>query len=134
MGEQHAEGAGIVIPQKERQADRRSRRQPRYNVLLWDSDDHTFQYVEQMLRELFGHSPEQCHQIAQDVDAHGRAIVLTTTREHAELKRDQIHAFGTDKRIEACKGSMSAVIEPEPSREHHPAQRRVRPGTDAGDA
>ena len=57
-----------------------SRRQPRYNVLLWDSDDHTFEYVEKMLRELFGHEPEQCKVIAKDVDSEGRAVVLTTTR------------------------------------------------------
>ncbi len=39
-------------------------------------------------------------------------IVLTTTREHAELKRDQIHAYGKDALIAACKGSMWATIEP----------------------
>jgi len=31
--------------------------------------------------------------------------VLTTTLEHAELKREQIHAFGPDWRIEVCAGS-----------------------------
>jgi ATP-dependent Clp protease adaptor protein ClpS len=46
------------------------------------------------------------------VDATGRVIVLTTHREKAELKRDQIHAYGADFRIAACKGSMSAIIEP----------------------
>jgi ATP-dependent Clp protease adaptor protein ClpS len=38
--------------------------------------------------------------------------VETTTRERAELKRDQIHAYGADWRIEHCQGSMSAVVEP----------------------
>ena len=42
------------------------------------------------------------------------SIVLTTTREHAELKRDQIHAFGKDPLIATCQGSMSASIEPMP--------------------
>jgi ATP-dependent Clp protease adaptor protein ClpS len=46
------------------------------------------------------------------VDTRGRAIVLTTTLEHAELKRDQIHAYGPDPRIPRCKGSMTAEIEP----------------------
>ena len=32
--------------------------------------------------------------------------MLTTAREHAELKRDQIHAYGKDALIAACKGSM----------------------------
>jgi ATP-dependent Clp protease adaptor protein ClpS len=40
-------------------------------------------------------------------------IVLTTTKEHAELKRDQIHAFGPDPlSSRSCAGSMSSVIEP----------------------
>ena len=108
------EGPGMqtIVPRRERKGDRRRRRQPRYHVLLWDSDDHTFDYVEKMLRELFGHTEEQCHKIAETVDAEGRAIVLTTTREHAELKRDQIMAYGKDS-IEGSKGSMWSTIEPE---------------------
>ncbi len=38
-------------------------------------------------------------------------VVLTTTLEHAELKRDQIHAFGKDDLVAGCKGSMRATIE-----------------------
>ena len=105
------EGAVVVAPVKEEKGDRKRRRQPRYNVLLWDSDDHTFEYVEKMLRELFGHEGEQCKVIAKDVDAEGRAIVLTTTLEQAELKRDQIHAYGRDH-LEGSKGSMWSTIEP----------------------
>jgi ATP-dependent Clp protease adaptor protein ClpS len=40
--------------------------------------------------------------------------VDTTSLERAELKRDQIHAFGKDALIASCKGSMSASIEPVP--------------------
>jgi len=100
-----------VAPEREVKGDKKKKRQPRYHVILWDSDDHTFQYVEKMLRELFGHEPEQCKQIAKTVDTEGRATVLTTTLEHAELKRDQIHAYGRDH-IEASKGSMWSTIEP----------------------
>jgi ATP-dependent Clp protease adaptor protein ClpS len=38
-------------------------------------------------------------------------VVLTTTKEHAELKRDQILAYGKDDTIRGCKGSMHATIE-----------------------
>ncbi|MEE3368615.1 MAG: ATP-dependent Clp protease adaptor ClpS [Planctomycetota bacterium] len=91
------------------------KRQPRYQVILWNDDHHTYQYVIQMMRNLFGHSVEQGFQIASAVDTRGRAICLTTTREHAELKRDQIHAFGRDPLMKDCQGSMSATIEPEPA-------------------
>jgi len=39
-------------------------------------------------------------------------VVETTTKERAELKRDQIHAYGPDWRIPHCVGSMSADVEP----------------------
>lgn len=51
-------------------------------------------------------------QVAKTVDTEGRAILMTTHKELAELKRDQIHAFGRDPRIMSCAGSMSAEIEP----------------------
>ncbi len=88
-------------------------RQPRYHVLLWNDEDHTYEYVIRMMKELFNHPEEKGYEIAKAVDTAGKAICLTTTREHAELKRDQIHAFGKDVLLTRCKGSMSASIEPE---------------------
>ena len=90
------------------------RRQPRYHVILWNDDDHSYEYVIVMLQELFGHPIEKGLEMAEQVDKQGKVIVLTTTREHAELKRDQIHAYGKDALIRNCKGSMSASIEPVP--------------------
>jgi ATP-dependent Clp protease adaptor protein ClpS len=97
------------------EADRRTKpkRQPRYHVVLWNDDDHTYQYVVVMLQSLFGHPPERGYRLAKEVDTQGRVIVLTTTREHAELKRDQIHAFGSDRLLARSKGSMKASIEAE---------------------
>ena len=94
--------------------DSRPKRQPRYNVVLWDDDDHTYEYVIRMMKELFGHPTEKGTIIAEKVDKLGKAVCLTTTKEHAELKRDQIHAFGRDPLIARCQGSMSATIEPLP--------------------
>ena len=89
------------------------RKMPLYNVVLWNDDDHSYEYVVGMMQKLFGFERERGFKIAREVDTHGRAVCLTTTLEHAELKRDQIHAFGADKGIARCKGSMSATIEPE---------------------
>ncbi len=85
---------------------------PRYHVILWDDNDHTYDYVIEMLMKLFGHSQETAYRMAVEVDTYGRVIVDTTSKERAELKRDQIHAYGADWRIPHCKGSMSATIEP----------------------
>src|SRR5437879_253564 len=108
----------ITLPKKSRRRkekeENKVKRQPPYNVILLNDDDHTYEYVIAMLQSLFGHPPEKGFQMAKEVDTTGRVIVLTTTREHAELKRDQIHAFGPDPLLARCKGSMSAMIEPAP--------------------
>jgi ATP-dependent Clp protease adaptor protein ClpS len=90
----------------------KAKQQPPYNVILLNDEHHTFEYVIRMLKELFTHTAEKGHELAKEVHDAGRAIVLTTTLEHAELKRDQIHAYGKDDSIKACEGSMSAVLEP----------------------
>lgn len=87
--------------------------QPRFwNVVLLDDQDHSYEYVIEMMQKLFGHPLERSFMIAKHVDADGRAICMTTHREHAELKVEQVHGFGRDIRISSCKGSMTAILEP----------------------
>ena len=116
---QEQSAAAVAEPEvreKLKQKPRRKppKRQPRYHVILWNDDDHTFEYVIEMMAQLFAHPELEGQRIALEVDKIGKAICCTTTLERAELKRDQIHAFGADKRSQRSKGSMSATIEPEP--------------------
>ena len=85
---------------------------PLFNVVLLDDDEHTYDYVIEMLIKIFCHSPEAAFRHAVEVDTDGRTVVLTCEREQAEFGRDQIHAYGADPRMPISKGSMSAVIEP----------------------
>ncbi len=85
---------------------------PLYHVILLDDDDHTYDYVVEMLIKLFRRSPKEAFAMAVEVDSTGRVIVLTAPLEQAEFKRDQIHAYGADWRLERSAGSMSAVLEP----------------------
>jgi ATP-dependent Clp protease adaptor protein ClpS len=85
---------------------------PPYDVILLDDDDHSFEYVVRMLKTLFGHPLEKGYRMAMEVHTTGRVVVATTNLEQAELKRDQIHAFGPDPLVPLCKGSMSATVEP----------------------
>ena len=100
--------------QAKAQTNKKPKRQPRYHVILWNDNDHSYDYVIHMMRKLFGHPLERGFEIALQVDKSGRAVCLTTTREHAELMVEQIHGFGSDPLIPRCKGAMSASIEPEP--------------------
>jgi len=114
MSQQGAVAEPVEKTDRRTKDDRRPRRQPRFNVILWNDDDHTYAYVINMLQELFGYPVEKGYQLAEEVDKSGRAILMTTTKEHAELKRDQIHAYGKDGLIAASKGSMWSTIEATP--------------------
>lgn len=109
----------VAAPVKEQQSKAQSpkpKKQPRYNVILWDDQHHTVEYVVRMMKEVFRMQETQGLKIAEEVDTSGRAICLTTTKEHAELKRDQIHAYGSDPNSASgrSKGSMWASIESMP--------------------
>ena len=84
---------------------------PVYNVVLLDDDEHTPDYVVEMLQKLFVFSHEQAYWHAVEVHTHGRTVLLTCALPEAEFARDQIHAFGPDRDVPGS-GSMSAVIEP----------------------
>jgi len=100
-----------IVKTREKRQDK-THQLPPYHVILHNDDDHSFDYVIAMLQQLFGHPVEKGFQMAQEVHTKGRVIVDTTSKERAELKRDQIHAFGPDPGIARCQGSMSATIEP----------------------
>ena len=100
-----------TLPDTDVEQEQKTKRQPPYHVVLLNDDDHTYEYVIEMLKALFGHPVEKGYQLAKIVDTKGRAVVLTTSLEHAELKRDQIHAYGPDPRLPRCQGSMSAELE-----------------------
>ena len=85
---------------------------PLFHVVLLDDDEHTYDYVIEMLIAIFCHSRETAFRHAMEVDETGRTVVLTCERAQAEFGRDQIHAYGADPRMPVSKGSMSAIIEP----------------------
>jgi ATP-dependent Clp protease adaptor protein ClpS len=85
---------------------------PQYHVVLLDDDDHTYDYVIEMLQKLFLYSKAEAFRHAVEVDTAGRTIVITCELAQATFGRDQIHAFGADHRMPRSKGSMRAVIEP----------------------
>ena len=83
-----------------------------YRVVLLDDDDHTYDYVIEMLQKIFIFTGEQALRHAQEVDARGRTVLITCELPEAEYARDQIHGYGADWRMPRSRGSMSAVVEP----------------------
>jgi ATP-dependent Clp protease adaptor protein ClpS len=106
---QKVAGAEVVPEQKDVEHQEHGRL---FHVVLLDDDEHTYDYVIEMLQKLFFLSAEAALQHAVEVDTAGRTIVITCERSAAEFARDQIQAYGADPRMPKSKGSMSAVLEP----------------------
>jgi ATP-dependent Clp protease adaptor protein ClpS len=104
--------AGPAAPVRRTQVLFQPNLEPPYHVILLDDDDHTFEYVIEMLMTLLGHSRETAFKMADKVNADGRVIVATVHKELAELRQEQIHEYGADPKVPECKGSMRATIEP----------------------
>src|SRR5262245_50135841 len=83
-----------------------------YHVIILNDDEHTFEYVIEMLQSIFGvsHATALAHTTESDVT--GSSIVWTCGLEEAEQKRDRIHAYGPDWRMPNSRGSVAALVEP----------------------
>lgn len=83
-----------------------------WNVVLLDDQEHTYDYVIDMLGRIFGHPRRQAYDLARKVDTQGRAVVATVHRELGELRVAQIIGFGADPLMSKSTGSMKAILEP----------------------
>lgn len=83
-----------------------------WQVVLLDDDYHTYDYVIEMLMEIFNHPIELAYRMACEVDSKTRVIVDVDTKKTASKKCRQIQDFGPDWRMKRSKGSMRALIEP----------------------
>jgi ATP-dependent Clp protease adaptor protein ClpS len=102
--------AATVEPEIE--DDTSNQLQPLYHVILLNDDDHTYDYVIEMLAKIFGFSETKALSHAVEVDTNGTTILLTCELEKAEHKRDLIHNYGPDWRLPRSLGSMAAIVEP----------------------
>lgn len=102
----------VTVPEIGNQSQNQDKSAPLYNVVLLNDDDHSYDYVIEMLQRLFCFSVQQAYEHAVEVDSKQRTVLITCGLPEAEFGRDQILAYGPDPRIPRSKGSMSAVVEP----------------------
>jgi ATP-dependent Clp protease adaptor protein ClpS len=96
-----SESASAVVEtevEPEVENETRTRRLPPYNVVILNDEEHTFDYVVELLIKLFAHTLPRAEELTWQIHSRGRAIVYTTHKEKAELKRD--------------KGPLRCYIEP----------------------
>jgi len=104
-----------TMPRPRTDPTTQTRRQPPYNVVILNDEEHTFDYVIELLVKLFAHPLARAKELTWQIHTTGRAIVLTTHKEKAELKRDQVLAYGPDPRMSISKGPLGCYIEPAPT-------------------
>ena len=107
----------IVRPKSRRTTDEQSKtkKQPPYAVIVHNDDEHTFQYVIEVLMKLFGYPLEKAFVLTNQVHVAGKSVVWTGALEVAELKRDQIRGFGPDHfAVKKVEYPLGVTIEPLP--------------------
>ena len=101
-------------PATREQVEHDAQLEPRFQLVLLDDNDHTHEYVIELLGHVLGYGPEKSFVLARVVDTQGRAIVETGSHAQVTRHQRQIHAFGADPRLPRSAGSMSAIVEPAP--------------------
>jgi ATP-dependent Clp protease adaptor protein ClpS len=104
--------ATITAVEPEATTEHQTRRLPPYNVVILNDEEHTFPYVIDLLIKLFRHPLPKAEELTLRIHTTGRAIVYTTHKELAELKRDQVIAYGPDPRMKISKGPLRCYVEP----------------------
>ena len=68
------ESKTVVATKPHVDTDHRTKKQPPYNVVLLDDNDHTYEYVIRLCRNLFAMSEQKAYLAASEVDNSGRVI------------------------------------------------------------
>ncbi len=86
---------------------------PPYNVLLLNDDDHSMDFVVDVLRKVFSFTLERSFQLMLVAHETGMAVVWTGSKEVAELKAEQVSTFHeTRERDNKDLGPLGVRIEP----------------------
>ncbi|MEM6552462.1 MAG: ATP-dependent Clp protease adaptor ClpS [Planctomycetota bacterium] len=107
----------VVEREQERSAPaaKKPKRLPPYQVVLLNDNDHTYEYVIEMLLRVFRLPVHKAVELTARVDTAGRAPVWSGSKEVAELKRDQVRGYGPDFYASATvRYPLGCVIEPMP--------------------
>lgn len=83
-----------------------------WNVVLLDDNSHSYDYVIEMLGDIFGYEPIKAYGFAIEVDMKKRVTLWTGAREKAEVFQEKIHDYGADPLMDISLGSMTAILEP----------------------
>ena len=80
-------------------------------VVLFNDEEHTYDYVVEMLTQVCKLSKDNAFRCAVEVDLTGRTVVKYGTRNQCEGTCSKIRAYGPDHRLPQSMGSMNAEVQ-----------------------
>lgn len=104
-----------VTVRPETEETTRTRRLPPYHVILENDEDHSFEFVEDVLCKVLGCGSQRAVLLAMEAHTRGRAVIWTGPKEVAELKLEQMQSFHEIRAHDQKKlGALGCYIEPAP--------------------
>lgn len=105
-----SDGNEKTAPKKEGEVDTETLAKPALNwkVVLFNDEEHTYDYVVEMLTSVCRLSRENAFRCAVEVDMTGRTIVFYGTRNDCEAVCAKVLSFGPDHRLPQSMASMNA--------------------------
>jgi ATP-dependent Clp protease adaptor protein ClpS len=80
-------------------------------IVLFNDEEHTYDYVVELLTRVCKLSRENAFRCAVEVDMTGRTIVYYGTRQECERVCSQILKYGPDHRLPHSMSSMNAEVQ-----------------------
>lgn len=84
---------------------------PLFKIVLFDDDEHTYDYVVELLVDCCGLSKESAFRCAVEVDLSGKTTVFYGPLDACRRRCERILAYGADPRLPRSKGSMKAEVQ-----------------------
>ena len=103
----------VTAPVLEPEVTSRARFLPPHNVILMNDDDHSMDFVVDVLRKVFNFPLEKSFQLMLVAHETGCVVLWTGPKEVAELKAEQIGTFHEIReRDKKDLGALGVRIEP----------------------
>ena len=85
---------------------------PPYHVVVLNDEDHTFEYVIEMLIKLFAHSIPRAKELTWEIPLPGSGHRLHDPQRESRAETRPGSGLRCDPRLESVQGSLRCYIEP----------------------
>lgn len=88
----------------------------RWQVILLNDEEHTYEYVIALIQEVFNKDFEEAFDLTHTIDKQGAAVVVTVPKEEAEKYQQKVKSWGADPSMifsgKMSTGPIQCEIEP----------------------